>query len=91
MAILKHITSKNADYGEAQRYLMFQYDEAAMKPVLDESGRMIPREEYYLDGIPLLFQKIEDPTLLALAVLFFVFLAVPAAVFFPFFAAWYAF
>ena len=43
MAILKHITSKNADYGEAQRYLMFQYDEAAMKPVLDESGRMIPR------------------------------------------------
>lgn len=51
MAILKHITSKNADYGEAQRYLMFQYDEAAMKPVLDESGRMIPREEYYLDGM----------------------------------------
>lgn len=51
MAILKHITSKNADYGEAQRYLMFQYDEAAMKPVLDESGRMIPREEFYLDGI----------------------------------------
>ena len=26
MAILKHIASKNADYGEAQRYLMFQYD-----------------------------------------------------------------
>ena len=51
MAILKHITSKNADYGEAQRYLMFQYDEVAMKPVLDESGRMIPREEFYLDGI----------------------------------------
>ncbi|MBS6677240.1 MAG: relaxase/mobilization nuclease domain-containing protein [Clostridiales bacterium] len=51
MAILKHITSKNADYGEAQRYLMFQYDEATMKPVLDEIGRMIPREEFYLDGI----------------------------------------
>lgn len=51
MAILKHITSKNADYGEAQRYLMFQYDEATMKPVLDESGRMIPRKEFYLDGI----------------------------------------
>ena len=66
MAILKHITSKNADYGEAQRYLMFQYDEAAMKPVLDESGRMIPREEYYLDGIPLLFPTIEEATLLAL-------------------------
>ena len=24
MAILKHIASKNADYGEAQRYLIFQ-------------------------------------------------------------------
>lgn len=23
MAILKHIASKNADYGEAQRYLIF--------------------------------------------------------------------
>lgn len=51
MAILKHIASKNADYGEAQRYLMFQYDEYTGKPVLDENGRLIPREEYYLDGI----------------------------------------
>lgn len=84
MAILKHITSKNADYGEAQRYLMFQYDEAAMKPVLDESGRMIPREEYYLDGIPLLFPTIEEATLLALDAMVCVALAVPAAVFFPF-------
>ena len=51
MAILKHIASKNADYGEAQRYLMFQYNEDIMKPILDENGRLIPREEYYLDGI----------------------------------------
>ena len=51
MAILKHIASKNADYGEAQRYLMFQYDEYTGKPILDEDGRLIPREEYYLDGI----------------------------------------
>ena len=51
MAILKHIASKNADYGEAQRYLIFQYDEYTMKPVLDENGRLIPREEYHLDGI----------------------------------------
>lgn len=51
MAILKHITSKNADYGEAQRYLMFQYDEYTNKPILDENGELIPREEYYLDGI----------------------------------------
>lgn len=51
MAILKHIASKNADYGEAQRYLMFQYDEYTGKPILDENGRLVPREEYYLDGI----------------------------------------
>ena len=51
MAILKHIASKSADYGEAQRYLMFQYDEYTGKPILDEDGRLIPREEYYLDGI----------------------------------------
>ena len=51
MAILKHIASKNADYGEAQRYLMFQYNEDTMKPILDENGRLIPRDEYYLDGI----------------------------------------
>jgi hypothetical protein len=25
MAILKHIASKNADYGEIQRYLMFEH------------------------------------------------------------------
>ena len=51
MAILKHIASKNADYGETQRYLMFQYNEDTIKPILDENGRLIPREEYYLDGI----------------------------------------
>ncbi len=51
MAILKHIASKNSDYGEAQRYLMFQHDEYTGKPVLDENGELIPREEYYLDGL----------------------------------------
>lgn len=51
MAILKHIASKNADYGEAQSYLMFQYDEYTGKPIPDGNGRLIPREEYYLDGI----------------------------------------
>ena len=51
MAILKHIASKNADYGEAERYLIFQYDEYTQKPILDENGHMLIREEYYLDGI----------------------------------------
>lgn len=51
MAILKHIASKNVDYGEAQRYLMFQHDEYTGKPILNEKGSLIPREEYYMDGL----------------------------------------
>ena len=51
MAILKHIASKNADYGETQRYLIFRHDEYTGKPILDENGKMQLREEYYLDGV----------------------------------------
>ena len=51
MAILKHIASKNADYGEIQRYLMFEHDEDTNKPILDENGELIPRKEYIMDGI----------------------------------------
>lgn len=51
MAVLKHITSKNADYGASQRYLIFQHDEHTGKPILDENGNFVLREEYYLDGI----------------------------------------
>lgn len=38
MAILKHIASKNADYGEAERYLIFQHDEYTQKPILMKMG-----------------------------------------------------
>ena len=41
MATLKHINSKNADYGAAEQYLLFEHDEFTMKPVLDETGRLI--------------------------------------------------
>lgn len=51
MAILKHIASKNADYGESERYLIFQHDEYTQKPILDDEGHMLIREEYYLDGL----------------------------------------
>ena len=51
MAILKHIASKNADYGETERYLIFQHDEYTQKPILDENGNMLLRKEYYLNGI----------------------------------------
>ena len=51
MAVIKHIASKNADYGESERYLIFQHNEYPQKPILDDEGHMILRDEYYLDGL----------------------------------------
>ena len=51
MAILKHIASKNADYAAAFNYLVYQHNEYTQKPILDENGKMMLREEYYLDGL----------------------------------------
>ena len=51
MATLKHINSKNADYGAAEQNLLFEHDEFTMKPVLDETGRLIPREDYRLSTL----------------------------------------
>ena len=49
LATLKHINSKNADYGAAEQYLLFEHDEFTMKPVLDENGRLIPVSYTHLD------------------------------------------
>jgi len=51
VAVIKHIASKNADYGESERYLIFQHNEYTQKPILDDKGHMILRDEYYLDGL----------------------------------------
>ena len=51
MAVIKHIASKNADYGESERYLIFQHNEYTQKPILDDEGHMILRDEYYLNGL----------------------------------------
>lgn len=51
MAVLKHLSSKSADYAKALDYLMFRHDERTQKPILDEKGQMILRDEYYLDGL----------------------------------------
>lgn len=37
MAILKHGTSKNPNYGDALTYLLFEHDGFTMQPVLGES------------------------------------------------------
>ena len=46
MATFKHISSKNANYGDAEKYLTFEHNEFTMKPTLDENGRLVPREDY---------------------------------------------
>ena len=51
MAILKHIASKNANYGSAIDYLKYQHDEFHLVPVLDENGNMMLRDEFYLEGL----------------------------------------
>lgn len=51
MATFKHISSKNADYGAAEKYLIFAHDEFSMKPTLDENGRLIPRENFRIATI----------------------------------------
>ena len=51
MAVLKHLSSKNADYGKALEYLMFQHNERTQQPIIDANGNMMLRDEYYLDGL----------------------------------------
>ncbi len=51
MATLKHITSKNADYGAAEQYLTFEHDEFTGKPILDENGRLVPRADYRISSL----------------------------------------
>ena len=51
MAILKHLSSKSANYGKALEYLIFQHDERNGRPLRDENGNRMLREEYYLDGM----------------------------------------
>ena len=51
MATFKHISSKNANYGDAEKYLTFEHDEFTMKPSLDEQGRLVPREDYRISTL----------------------------------------
>ena len=51
MATFKHISSKNANYGDAEKYLTFEHDEFTMKPTLDEQGQLVPREDYRISTL----------------------------------------
>ena len=60
MAIIKHIKSRNANYSDALEYLLFQHNEKTGKAILDDSGRKLLREEFYMDGLhcdPMSFDK----------------------------------
>ena len=51
VAVIKHIALKNSNYNAATDYLTTQHDEFTSRPILDEQGRRIPREEFILEGI----------------------------------------
>lgn len=51
LATFKHISSKNANYGDAEKYLTFAHDEFTMKPTLDTDGRLVPREDYRISTL----------------------------------------
>ena len=60
VATLKHLSCKSAKYGKALEYLIFQHDERGGRPLRDENGNRMLREEYYLDGMncdPFSFDK----------------------------------
>lgn len=50
MATLKHIASKNATYGRALEYLIFEHDEKGT-PVRDEEGNKLMRKRFIIEGI----------------------------------------
>ena len=51
MAILKHVSERNSDYGAAQRYLLFEHDEKTGKPQHDDIGNLIPRVDIIQSGL----------------------------------------
>jgi hypothetical protein len=50
LAILKHISVHNSNYSAAVLYFMYQHDNHA-RPIYDEHGLMIERENLLIDGI----------------------------------------
>lgn len=50
MAILKHLSSKSSNYGNAVRYLMFEHDRLSGRPLLDD-GHLVMRENFLIEGL----------------------------------------
>ena len=51
MAILKHISSRNAKYTDVVNYLIYEHDAKSGKIIKDENGRPVMRENMIIEGI----------------------------------------
>jgi len=51
IAILKHISVKNTDYGAGQRYLLFEHEPGSKRLIQNEFGDFVFRENCIVDGI----------------------------------------
>lgn len=51
MATVKHIKVRNTNYTSAIQYLKYQHNEFTNKPIYDELGKMLIRDDYLIDGI----------------------------------------
>ena len=51
MAVIKHISVKGSNGGDALNYVLYKHNEKTGEMVVDGRGNPIMRDEYYLDGI----------------------------------------
>ena len=51
MAVIKHISVKGSNGGDALNYVLYKHNEATGELIVDSRGNPIMRDEYYLDGI----------------------------------------
>ena len=51
LSMISFLHKRDANYGDAEKYLTFEHDEFTMKPTLDENGRLIPREDYRISSL----------------------------------------
>jgi len=51
MAVIKHISVKGSNGGDALNYVLYKHNEATGELIVDSRGNPVMRDEYYLDGI----------------------------------------
>ena len=51
MAVIKHISVKGSNGGDALNYVLYKHNEKTGELLEDGRGNPVMRDEYYLDGI----------------------------------------